>query len=476
MSERPNPGVVNSYCQVVEGYARFFARPEVRLRFLKNTLALQDERARLLDKKFGRWGLFRRSKFYDRLLEFSLYSLIFSEVSRLLPSDSGGRRGLLGLHKEAPLSARVFYRCHQLRHALYAAGIVAAVALSFAAYRGAAWSVARANSYLAGRYKKVEIVRTGEDSGGALHGAQLPSYQPEKVWPVERGDGFERYSNGARITDTYEVENHARRYFAFKPGGTEAEGEPQTKPLGILYHTSESDLLPFVEGNSDSIESRSKNLLDYVRKNKSYNYVIDRFGQIYRVVRDEDAAFHAGNSVWSDSRATYVGLNESFIGVCFETKADVSDSGEQLTEAQVLAGRLLTQVLRSRYQIDDADCVTHGLVSVNPSNMRIAFHRDWAHGFPFEAMGLSDKYKVPPASVAELGFEYDDDVVAKIGGRLWPGVAEAEEEFARRAAQSGSKREELQKQMRSVYRERMERQSALLRGQGEGAQSPADGD
>lgn len=475
MDERRQP-VVGSHFQIVEGYARFFARPEVRLRFLKNTLALQDERSRRFDEKFGRWERFRNSRLYDRLLEFSLYSLVFREVSKLLPSDSGGRRGLLGLHKEAPLSARCFYRCHQFRHALYAAGLVGLVALSLLAYRGAAWSVARANSYLAGRYKQVEIVHTGEEAGRALAGAQLPSYQPEKVWLVERGEGFERYSNGARITNTYEVENHARRYFTFTQGGTESVGEPQTKPVGILYHTSESDLVPFVEGNSDSIEFRSKNLLDYVRKNKSYNYVIDRFGQIYRVVRDEDAAFHAGNSVWSDAHATYVGLNESFIGVCFETKADVGDSSEQLTEAQVLAGRLLTQVLRSRYQIDDADCVTHGLVSVNPSNMRIAFHRDWARGFPFEALGLSDKYKVPPASVAELGFAYDDDVVAKIGGRLWPGVAAAEEEFARRAAETGSKREELQERMRSVYRERMERQAALLRAQGLPAESPTGGD
>jgi len=201
-----------------------------------------------------------------------------------------------------------------------------------------------------------------------------------------------------------------------------------------------------------------------VRKNKSYNYLIDRFGQVYRVVPDGETAYHAGNSVWSDGRLTYVGLNESFIGVCFETKADVGEGGEQLTEAQVLSGRLLTQVLRSRYQLDDANCVTHGLVSVNPSNERICFHHDWAHGFPFEAMGLSDKYKVPPASVAELGFTYDDDIVEQVGGSLWPGVAAAEEEFAKHAAETRTKREELRERMRSVYRGRMELQSALQPG------------
>jgi hypothetical protein len=182
-------------------------------------------------------------------------------------------------------------------------------------------------------------------------------------------------------------------------------------------------------------------------------------------VRDEDAAFHAGNSVWSDGRATFVGLNESFLGVAFETKTDAGE-GERLTEAQVLAGRLLTQVLRSRYQIADANCTAHGIVSINPSNGRIAFHHDWARGFPFEAMGLSDKYAVPPASVAELGFVYDADVAAKLGGSMWPGVATAEGEFARRAEAQGVDPDDLRGRMRSLYRERMSAQRALLRDVG----------
>jgi hypothetical protein len=463
MSGAARPGVAPAHFKIVEGYARFFARPEVRLRFLNNTLTLQAQRNASLEDALGRRPFLRRFGLGERLLNLSLYSLIFREVSKLLPSDSGGRRGLLGLHKQAPLSARVLYRCYQFRRPLYAVGTVAAVVLSFAAYRGAAWSARRASDYLAGRYRVVERVYAGEKSPVAPGLAErLPSYQPEKVWMVEQGEGFERYSNGARIINTFETENHPRRYLTFKAGGAEASGTQQTAPVGILYHTSESDLLPFVEDNSGSIEYRSKNLLAYVRDHKAYNYVIDRFGQIYRVVRDEDAAYHAGNSVWADGRGVFVGLNESFLGVCFETKADAGE-GEQLTEAQLLAGRLLTQVLRSRYQIDDADCVTHGLVSVNPSNGRILFHHDWARNFPFEAMGLSDKYAVAPASVAELGFGYDADVVAQIGGSVWPGVTAAESEFARRAESQGATPDELRRRMRAVYRERMDTQRALLR-------------
>ena len=463
----------SSHFKVVEGYARFFARPEVRLRFLNNTLALYAKRSARLEETLGRWQFLRKLPLYERFLNLSLYGLIFGEVARLLPSDSGGKRGLLGLHKKAPLSARVLYRCYQFRRALYALSAAAAVALCFVGYRGAAWSVGRANQYLAGRYKMVERVYAGEKSAVAPGLAErLPSYQPEKVWMVEQGDGFERYSNGARIINSYETGNRPRRYLTFGRGGQ--EGGEQTAPVGIVYHTSESDLVPFVEDNSGSIEYRSKNLLAYVRDHKSYNYVIDRFGQIYRVVRDEDAAFHAGNSVWSDGRATFFGLNESFLGVCFETKADVGEGGEQLTEAQVLAGRLLTQVLRSRHQIEDANCTAHGLVSVNPSNGRIAFHHDWARGFPFGAMGLSDKYAVPPASVAELGFGYDAETVAQIGGSVWAGVAAAEGEFAHRAEEQGATPDDLRRRMRSLYRERMGAQRALVRRVSPGARESAD--
>lgn len=469
MSDGTRPGVDGAHFKIVESYARFFARPEVRLRFLNSTLTLQSQRSSSLQETLDRRPFLRRLGLDERLLNLSLYALIFREVGRLLPSDSGARRGLLGLHKEAPFSAKVLYRCYQFRRALYALAAVAAVALCFFAYRGAAWSARRANEYLTGRYRVVERVYAGEKSPVAPGLAErLPSYQPEKVWMVERGDGFERYSNGARIITTFEATNRPRRYLTFNAGEARPSGAAQSAPAGIVYHTSESDLVPFVEDNSGSIEYRSKNLLAYVRDHKSYNYVIDRFGQIYRVVKDEDTAYHAGNSVWSDTRGVFVGLNESFLGVCFETKADAGE-GEQLTEAQLLAGRLLTQVLRSRYHIDDADCVTHGLVSVNPDNMRILFHHDWARNFPFEALGLSDKYAVAPASVAELGFGYDADIVAQIGGSVWPGVGVAEGEFARRAGAQGTSPDELRRRMRSVYRERMDAQRALARDEGQEA-------
>src|SRR4028118_2289385 len=113
------------------------------------------------------------------------------------------------------------------------------------------------------------------------------------------------------------------------------------------------------------------------------------------------------------------------------------------------------QSCRRRYNISDAGCVPHGLVSVNPSNMLICYHHDWARNFPFEAFGLSDKYKVAPASVSEFGFTYDEEIMEKLGGDVWPGVRLAEEEFAGRAEKLNVTPEEMRRRMRERYQAEM---------------------
>src|SRR5215210_4797064 len=196
LSDAAISGAASSHFKIVESYARFFARPEVRLRFLNKTLALQAERSARMEETLGRWAFLRKYGLFEKILNFSLYALIFQEVSHLLPSDSGGKRGLLGLCKQAPLSSRIFFRCYQFRRSLGVVSAVVFIGLCFAAYHGAAWSVARANEYLAGRYKSVQRIYSGEKDGTAGLAGHLPSYQPEKVWLVEQGPDFERYSNG----------------------------------------------------------------------------------------------------------------------------------------------------------------------------------------------------------------------------------------------------------------------------------------
>ena len=57
-----------------------------------------------------------------------------------------------------------------------------------------------------------------------------------------------------------------------------------------------------------------KEVLTFVQQNRSYHFVIDRFGQVFRIVYESDIANHAGNSVWADDSGIYVNLNSSFLG------------------------------------------------------------------------------------------------------------------------------------------------------------------
>jgi N-acetylmuramoyl-L-alanine amidase len=437
----------------------------VRLRFLNHTLAQQAVCAEQLDCWLERSALLRRIKGYEqhraRLLDLLLYRQIIGELNRFLPTSARARLQLLRQHK-APRIARLYFGFYQARHLFHVAAFALVALTLFSLYSATVWSARHVNSYLAARYGRANQTNTRTLSTvyAQTPANFLPDYKPEKVWLVERKDNYERYSNGGRISTDYETDNHPRAYYVLPHTSAQAS-EPATPvgalrhaPAGILYHTSESELVGFTSDNNETIAAHTRGLLQYVQRNRSYNYVIDRFGQIYRIVRDEQAANHAGNSLWADKQGVYVGLNESFIGVCFETRTDARD--EQLTEAQLVAGRLLTQILRSRYQIDDADCVTHGLVSVNPDNMRVCYHHDWAHNFPFAAMGLSDKYQLAPVSISEFGFTYDDEIIAQLGGAMWPGAVAAVAEFDQRAATLHMKPEELRRQMRDNYRQQMD--------------------
>jgi hypothetical protein len=255
----------------------------------------------------------------------------------------------------------------------------------------------------------------------------------QKVWLVDKSELLELYSNGLRIDLTFTVANRPRsRYpiFSLAGGPQIAEGKA---PVGIVYHTTESNLAPFEEDENRRLKRIGRNLVEWIRDNRSYHYVIDRFGRVYRVVQESDAANHAGSSIWADHRGVYVNLNDSFLGVSFEGQTDAID---EVTAAQVSAGKVLTEMLRSRYGIATEDCVTHAQVSVNPDNMRIGAHTDWASKFPFAGVGLPDNYSIPPASLSVFGFEYDS-VFLQVMGSRWRGVDLADLQVARQAAAEG---------------------------------------
>src|SRR5262249_20080981 len=72
--------------------------------------------------------------------------------------------------------------------------------------------------------------------------------------------------------------------------------------------------------------------------------------------------------------------------------------------------------------------------------------------FPFEAMGLSNKYKVQPPTITDYGFTYNDEILAKkLGGKLWEGAQMAVEEFNRRAARAHINPDNLRLKLRDGY-------------------------
>lgn len=455
------------YSKIVERYAVLFDSPAARLRFLNNTLSKQNQRQEQLKASLQRFRFLEKTPFYSWMLEAGFYSAVLEELNAVMPGLSPQNQQAIR-QLQIPFSARAYSFIQQTRHAFYAAGIITAGLVLFGLYSLVSWSAHGVNSYLSNKYKAgkapIIITQAGQTPNdfAATTVKYLPNFQAENVWLVERTNEFERYSNGCRIVTTHEVDNHPRAYYLIPRGSDADTGELRHNPVGIVYHTNEGDMAQFSSNNNDSILKNSKGALGYIRDIKAYNYLIDRFGEIYRVVRDDHAANHAGNSIWADSKYDYVGLNESFLGVCFESKFNSNGTVlENLTEAQITAGRALTNVLRSKYNIDDANCTAHGLVSVNPDKMLIAFHHDWVSSFPFEAMGLSDKYKVLPPNMSDYGFTYDDEILEKLNRTLWPGAIAAEDEFNKRAEKMRANIDVLRRKLRDRYLSQLEKTRKL---------------
>jgi hypothetical protein len=274
------------------------------------------------------------------------------------------------------------------------------------------------------------------------------------VWLVDKSADSETFSNGLRIDTRYESPNHPRSYVAFPAGRPDdGAGVRRSVPAGIVFHTTESQQLPFQPSANRALKRLGEGLVEYVSRRHAYHYLIDRFGRVYRVVPEGDAAAHAGYSIWSDDDWLYVNLNESFLGISFETKTDPGQEDAAVTPAQIHAAAMLTEMLRARYGIPAANCVTHAQVSVNPDNMRVGYHTDWASSFPFAQLGLPDNYTRPLPAIVAFGFEYDATFVEWAGTRLYAGVELAEQQLAREAA--GRPVAELRKRLRERYRARL---------------------
>ena len=255
-----------------------------------------------------------------------------------------------------------------------------------------------------------------------------------KVWRVEQSGTQEIYSNGLRVDLTFAVPNKPRdQYPVFPLNGGSEPIRYQAAPAGIVYHTTESSLEDFDESQNRRLQWLGRNLLEIVRQERAYHYVIDRFGRVFRVVEETGIANHSGHSIWADPSGVYVNLNASFLAVSLE--GQTGDPGS-VTSAQIQATRMLTEMLRSKYSIPAGNCVTHAQVSVSGVNTHIGAHTDWASQFPFATVGLPDNYATPLPSLFVFGFEYDGAFVQATGGR-WKGLDLAEAQVAAQAAAEG---------------------------------------
>jgi hypothetical protein len=381
------------------------------------------------------------------------------EVSKYLPSN-----------QSLPSGLRIASILYRLRLAVYAISFVAVLTIGGGLVYGVAKIVGSlavlteakdAANHSAG--KSPEMIIPGSDAVAAVGSeAGLP---PEKVWLAEQGEGYEFYSNGARILTEFETAGPLRRFYRFDMEGDaqSSEASKTRDPAGIVYHLSEGDQLPFGIQYNSSLNNASRALIEYARQHLLYNYLIDRFGRIYRIVPDEMAANHAGKSLWSDGESVYINLSASFIGICLEGRSAPRGvlGPEGINEAQIYAARVLTAVLRSRYAIQDASCVTHGLVSLNPSNQLLGYHTDWLTGFPFEAVGLINKSETNLVAISHFGFTYDQQYLASAGGKRWPGLERAEEKLKEMASNSGVSVEQQRRLGRALFQRAYEKQRAL---------------
>ncbi len=408
---KPIPARKDEFVSALEEVSREIQDPAAKLRFLRTSLSHREARRRALSP-----------------LRNALRRVTGRGVEE--PIGPLGARALPGEPRSGEAVART------LAVALVVAGVAFGAAMALRAPR----TVASASATPAAKQEPVA------ETLPMLPAAVTPS----AIWLVEKGKDWELFSNGLRIDTSHSVAGEPRRFRVFE-AGVGMHDEVYTKPVGIVFHTSESDIWPLEASFNENLRDSTQRLLRYLVRNRCYNYIIDRFGRVYRIVDEETKANHAGTSIWANGKAVYLNLNASFLGVSFETRWE-GGRALPITEAQLAAGRNLTEYLRQRWDIPGEMCVGHGLVSVNPQKHLIGNHMDWSRGFPWGAFGLPDQYAEPPASVARFGFGYDDDFL-KVLGQPWPGVLVAEGILARDAKRAGKSEDDVRRERRALYDE-----------------------
>ncbi|MDQ3820472.1 MAG: hypothetical protein M3362_22710, partial [Acidobacteriota bacterium] len=242
MSSNPTIEPAPDYVKIIERYTPFFDRPEARIRFLKQTLAILKQESSTQTRR--RLSFLEGTRFDRWLLKCRFYSRLFSELRGHLPKKFSERRRFL--HRIEP-QGQIYFRLYLIRHFIYGVSAALALAALFGLYAFARWSVQTRSASTASVAARVrlngESSRTSSQTSAAALPVtnKLPGYQPEKVWLVERKSDYELYSNGARILLDNETDTRPRAFRALARATLSPVGEVRHDPVGIVYHTSEND-------------------------------------------------------------------------------------------------------------------------------------------------------------------------------------------------------------------------------------------
>ncbi|MFA6010429.1 MAG: peptidoglycan recognition family protein [Desulfobacteraceae bacterium] len=413
------------FMNILGEYAGLIEAPVLKLKLINRVI-----------EKYGNESKFFY-KFIPQFDEVIVRRLIHKEIVKICPGKKISYNTFL---KSGRLKAyqRLLWHLYPFRLPVFTALFFLIFCLSF-------WGVNTvAQSYiLASLSNKNSINNSGRNITTT---AQEITNILEPIWLVEQSKDLEIYSNRLRIITTNTIKNVPRRYLPFPMDINTLPGDEKISDtiIGILYHSSESDILPLSEALNNSIKESSLRLLKYIKRIKSYNYLIDRYGRVYRIVQEDNAAFHAGNSIWADGENIYLNLNHAFIGICFEGKdfepqkaGITAKAHSSINDSQIKSARELTDWLRFKYKINEKNCVTHGLTSINPDKKLIGYHLDLAKDFPFSKMGLSDKYQTPVPSISIFGFSYDDFYVGVFNNKLCNGIKLSVKNLQKKASRNG---------------------------------------
>src|SRR5262249_28266069 len=193
-------------------------------------------------------------------LEARCYSAIFEEMRAMYSSLPKNRRKLTR-RIQGPFSARLLFLIHQSRHAFYGAAVILSLLAIGGLYTFGAWSARGVNGYLASKYNKPPGPPTTQEPSSPV------VVSKEKPWLFGKEGEYEKWSNGCNISTKYETDNHPRAYYAI-PRGSGTDGnqfsEKSDQIVGILYHTPENYMYPFIPDNSKAIQQGSLGLIGLV--------------------------------------------------------------------------------------------------------------------------------------------------------------------------------------------------------------------